>query len=374
MSNPQPNFRRGAKAAKDAAAQKSRFDKIGYFKLEDGEKIVLRFLTDADPHWVHSETGQIEYAFNDGIPPDNSGNWEAIGGWITCDQHSFVKTKGKPDGYTGNWPASMGANCRKDEAFAGMYPDCFICDFMKKSDGKPYSRTPRVNAYAVVREEVMEGGRLVGYKTKVEEKERTDKEGKPTGEKYLEPVLLHVQMADKNFFSNLRGYAAHYGTILDRDFVVTRSGSGMNDTSYQFVPCDPVPNPNEETVKDFPHFDLRNPAVAAKFGVGDYCEDTTRTSLVELVVDRASDDYYGRFFDTRVTATASNNGDGGGAPAEQQEKPSTEADPERMAALKDRLKAHPDGPEEAPAAAPAPEAPAPEPQPVAAAPASDFDS
>lgn len=373
----QPSFRRGGKAAKEAAAQKSRFDKIDYFKLEDGESIILRFLTDVDPHWVHADTGQVVYRYDDGVPPDNSGKWIETGGWITCDQHSFVPTKPAPAGYTGNWPKSMGANCRRDPAFNEVYSDCFICDHMKKSDGKPFSRTARVNAYAFVREEIYDNGRLSGYKTKLVERQRTDKDGNPTGDKYMDPVIQHVQMADRNFFANLRGYGDHYGTILDRDFKITRSGSGMNDTSYTFIPCDPVPNPTEETRDQFPNLDLRNPAVAEKFGVGDYCPEdkVSRTTLAELVADRASDEYYGRFFDTRVTVDTKGGGDsGGGAPIEQQEKPSTDVDPERMATLRDRLKAHPEGGSapEAPSAPEQAQAPEQAPQPVAAA--TDFDS
>lgn len=96
----------------------------------------------------------------------------------------------------------------------------------------------------------------------------------------------------------------------------------MRDTTYEIVPMDPTPG-----------WDLRDPATAAQYPI--------EKSLEELIVYRTSDDYYGRFFDTRVKYVPEQRGAKGvaaqapaqTAPVAQQARPNTEVDESRVPGL-----------------------------------------
>ena len=294
-----PDFRAGIDEAEEAS-KRVGFAKTHFFGLKDGESAVLRFLTE---------------------PTE----------WLTADQHSFVPTKPKPDGYTGSWPASMSATCRRDKALRSRFPDCFICDHVrktiKKKDGttevkssKPQARTWAV---ALLRETITENGRTVGIRTLMREEAKLDAEGKPTDVIEEVPAIVVVNMAWEGFFAPISGYYRQWGTILNRDVKVTRRGADL-DTKYTHIPLDPTPD-----------FDIADPEWAAFFG-------PMIPNLKKMMFDRATDDYYARYFDTRVVWTPkASGGEAGatadGAPVSEQDKPSGDATADKMASMRDRL-------------------------------------
>ena len=241
-----PAFRTGAEAAK-AAVKSGNFARTEFFNLKDNETAILRFLTDADS-------------------------------WITVDQHQVVPTKGKPPDYPkdARWPEKMGSVCRKDPAFS--YGECYICDHLV--DGKKVKKpAARQWALACLREEVVENGQIVGYRDKTRKVTIPEKDGKPERE-VEEKAIVVVNMAYKNFFSILEGFAGRYRTVLDRDYWIKRSGDDQS-TTYQVVPIDPI-----QTEKGI--FDLREPEFMARY--------ETDLNLGEVISERADDQFYAKFF------------------------------------------------------------------------------
>lgn len=293
-----PNFRKGAEEARKAS-KSGAFARTEFFHLEDGESTILRFITD------HEE-------------------------WITVDQHQMVPTKGKPEGHDGNWPEKMGAVCRKDEAFD--YGECFICDFVV--DGKKVRKpTARSWALACVREEVKEEGRIVGYRDKIREVTRKDKDGKE--ETVKEKAVVVVNMAWKNFFSIMKGFAEFYGTVLDRDYHIKRDGDDQG-TTYQIVPMDPIVIDDKGT-----KFDLRDPQFATRYS--DTEKGGSDIDLEAVVGERADDEFYARFFDTRYKVSVSKEGDKVEATGATPEvpKPDVDVDDEdKLAALAQRVQSY----------------------------------
>lgn len=299
-----PSFRRGGDAAEEAAKSGGNFSRDTFFALEDGEGVYVRFVTDE---------------------PD----------WISVDQYSFLPTKPAPAGWKGNWPKHMSAVSRSDEAFTGMFADDYAKEFMRDREGKPFKPSSRTWAYVCLREEVKEDGRIVGFRDKTREISY-EKDGKTVTE-VVKDIRI-VNLGWKNFFAPIKGYAKHYGTLLDRDIYIKRKGSGQNDTTYETVPMDPTPS-----------WDLRNPEVAAQY--------KPERPLEEVVTERASDDYYRRFFDHRFTVEIDDKGgeraaEAPGAPVAQQTRPATDVDQSRVASLADRVMNY-----AAPATAPAEAAP-----------------
>lgn len=290
------SFRKGAEAAKEAASKSggSAFARTHFFGIKDGERAVVRLLTD----------------YND---------------WLVVSQHSMVPTRPAPADFTGNWPASNTAVCRKDVAFTGVYADCFVCDHVQIK-GKPAKAVQRSWALAVLREEVTEGGRLVGYRDQVR-KVAEMRDGKPTGVEIEEKAIVVINMAYNNFFNALEGYSSIYGTVLDRDYLIKRTGGGL-DTQYQIVPLDPI------TLADGRRFDLREPDLMARY--------QPLPDLEAIVTERSSDDYYARFFDVRLPQPTSQSA-GTSNPAvaaAQAEVISHDVDADQLAALAQRVKGY----------------------------------
>ena len=263
-------------------------------------------------------------------------------------------------GHFVKWPEKMGSVCRKDVAFDYKGPDgkpeCFVCD--RIVDGKKVKKPSARNwALACLREEVRENGQVVGFRDMTREVKIT-RDGKE--ETITEKKIVVVNMGYKNFFSILQGFAGRYGTLLDRDYYIKREGSDT-DTIYVIVPNDPI-------VIDGEVFDLRE----KKF-MDRYKHDL---NLEEIISERASDEFYAKFFDTRYTVVEEKDGDkhvgykvvpvdGAEAQAAAEANPAPAAesgvDPERMKSLADRVKKYGgDSPAETPAEAPAAEQ-APEP-------------
>lgn len=291
-------FRRGAQEAQEASKAGAQFARTHYFQIDDGKSEILRLLTDHDA-------------------------------WIVVDQHQNVPTRSKPSDYPDDskWPDKMPAVCRKDKAFEGMYADCFICEHVVGTNGvkRPGARTW---ALAVLREEVRENGQVVGYRDKTREVAVMGEDGKPTKETKTEKAIVVVNMGYKNFFAALAGFGAHYHTVLDRDYLVKRSGTGT-DTTYNIIPMDPI------AMADGGVFDVRRPEVMARYG--------DLPDLGEIVTERSSDEYYARFFDTRVAqpATKQNDSDKStGTPASPPTSAASEPGREALEAMALRVKGY----------------------------------
>lgn len=311
------NFRKGGDVAAEAAKKASAsFARTQWFGLKDKESCIVRFLTDADA-------------------------------WITVDQHQQVPTKGKPEKHEGNWPERMGCICRRDQAFTGVFNDCYVCDHVIGHDSKVKKAGPRTWALACIREEVIEDGKSVGLRDKTREVTRKKPGGKDDEtETIIEKDIVVVAMGWKNFWATLQGFAGHYGTVCDRDYKITRSGA-TTDTTYSIIPLDPITDGNGNKL-----------VVASEWGKryeSDY-------DLGEIITQQASDEYFARFFDPRYTVT----GEGadrkvvatGAAP---EPKAENDVDEARLADLASRVRGYAGGdaapPAETPAAPPA-EAPA----------------
>lgn len=310
------DLRRGTEEAA-SASKFAAFQRTQFFSLDDGESAIIRLITDANPVEIGGTL---------------------VGGWITVDQHQMIPTKGAPADYKGtSWPEKMGAVCRNDKAFRSTYGDCYICAHMV--DGtkikKPSGRTW---AWACVREEVREDGKLLGYRDKTREVTRK-KEGSDEQETIIEKDVVVVNLGWKNFFSILDGYADAYETVLDRDFKVKRKGNST-DTTYSVIPFDPIPG-----------HDLRDPEVLKKYGF-DSLQDAD-AKLVEVIAERASDDFYARFFDRTKTVTKDDKVVESGETPESI-KQDNDVDEQRLAALRDRVKSAAGGGEAPQQQAPAP--------------------
>jgi hypothetical protein len=299
-----PNFntRRGGEAA--ASTANASFSRTEFFSIDDGETAHLRFLTD--------------------YTPTETSDGGLIGGWLTLKQHQNVPTRGKPNGWKGeNWPSHMAAPCRYDEPWQGVYDDCYICDQIKprlEGSSTPLKNpSPRTWALAVLREEVREGKKIVGYrdktrKVKIDEKEVT------------EPAIIVLNMGWKNFFANIDGFGSHYTTVLDRDYAIIRRGSGL-ETVYTVIPCDPC------------GIDLRNDDEMAKYlpeaaEVGGPAAADGR--LVKILLDRTSDKFYNTFFVDGAAIDTDSDDTVTETPADAPKAPSGDAPPE-LANLVSRL-------------------------------------
>lgn len=308
MSQPiKPSFRKGADEAREASKGGGSFARSHFFALDGDPKskdntAILRFLTE----------------------------FQGDEAWIVVQQHQNVPTRPKPSDYPkdARWPEKMSAVCRKDVAFDGMYSDCFICDNIVGTNNVRKA-SARVWALACLREEVVENGQVVGYRDATREIAVTNDKGEATGETRTEKAIVIVNMGFKNFFSILEGFGGHYKTVLDRDYFIKRVGTDT-DTQYQIVPLDPIVDADGKV------FDVRRPEIAERYG-----EAGSYAALEAIVVERAADEFYARFFDTRVAQPATQGGtkSEGGEAAEEAAKPGHDVVSEdRLARLASRVK------------------------------------
>lgn len=308
----------------------SKFARVNYFKLADKEQGVFRFITDS---------------------PD----------WIFVKQHPSVPTKNKPSDWPdkAKWPEGMPAVCRHDQAFVGMYSDCYVCDtpvMNPRDTTKPLKPALRVWALAVEREAVMgdgtdamggadKKGKLLGYRDATEEVEVKD--GDST-KKVKQKKIVIVNMGMKNFFGALQGIFGIYGTVCDRDYAIKRSGEGL-DTDYTIVPLD-------KTVGHEPGSESWDRLLKAV--------EEQSIDLEAIVAEKASDDYFARFFDpSKTSAPMKGKEEGGSAAAATTSTPPPSdngggvVDDDRLRAMRERVRGG--ASTEAPASeAAAPEAPA----------------
>lgn len=348
-----PNFGKGGQAAREEAGKKQfgSFKKVEYLTLKDGESIIVRLIDDSD-------------------------------GWPYVYQHSFIPTKGAPPDWQKDvkdedkkkWPTAMGAVCRKQKnpengelVFPEYDGECFICDHMENPKNKRGKYYPAVKlwARALVREEVRgtqaavdkglcpasKIGKIIGFRDKMVEEQETDDDGKVTSTKKV-PKVIVINQSSKNFFGGIQAVWDTYGTVLDRDFRITRRGEGL-ETEYDIVAMDPmdykkpVLDAEGEETGDFEvvRWSLEDPEIKALY--------EGSVDLEEIISEQASDQRFDTFFDNRpghehpVTKKDSKDSDKrdeakadreSGVGTKAAAKPAEEdADPEDVAAMRDRL-------------------------------------
>ena len=300
------SFSRGVSAAETSSKPKSYGPRLEFFNLKDGESVGLRFLTDGHD-------------------------------WITVNMHQSVPTQNPPANYTGSWPQSMPAVCRNDRAFRdnNIYDNCYICDNsdnLKDAWGNTPKPKARIWALAVVRDRVLGDGseerggpdmlnKPIGFTDAMREVEIYGPDGAPTGETRLEPRIVVVNQALRTFFQNIWAMYQEIGTVLDRDYIVRRTGAST-DTSYTFIPqAESKLKPGTE-------------------GWARYDQALTdqKISLENIVGSRANDDYYGRFFDPYlVKVSAPVSGTTTPAPVAT---PGNDVDADKLASIRDRMKGY----------------------------------
>lgn len=294
------NFRRGTEQAEEASKSQggSKFARLEYFtiKEEKDPSRIVRFLTDANE-------------------------------WITTTMHPSMPTRPAPAGYQGKWPQSMGAVCRMD-ADKGQrtfpeHADCFHC-LTLQSDGKPRRKNERTWAIGILRQQNADGT----FSDVMKDVELKKEDG--TVESKTMPFYVVFCQAWSNFWSTLDDHFKMRGTILDRDWKITRKGFTMNDTDYGIVPFDPV------------HVDLGD-------GKGSRVLDFRDADILkfypdipdlgEFVAHQASDEYYDRFFDTRRPQPSFGKEESAAASGPQTSvaTPATEPAPASVQAIADRL-------------------------------------
>lgn len=273
----------GQQAREEVKKSLPSFNRVKYLSLEDGESVVLRLIDDS---------------------PE----------WIFIHQHGFVPTKGAPKDWKSesgkSWPATMNAVCRKaknqgDLVFPEHGGKCFICDSMtgnkRSKDGK-YRPSIKLWARAIVRDEIKgtqamveagmiephEVGQTVGFQDHEIEVQDTDKDGKPVGDPKKQPEIVVINMGMKNFFGALQASYDAYGTVLDRDYRITRRGKEL-DTEYDIVPMDPIHEKDESSGR-MVKFTLQKDEVRERY--------EKLLNLEEVITEQASDRHYATFFDT----------------------------------------------------------------------------
>jgi hypothetical protein len=169
---------------------------------------------------------------------------------------------------------------------------CFLCDIAVGRDGKPLKAQPRPWALACIREEVLENGQIVGY---VDATRDVTRKIDGRDEKSVEKAFVMVSMAYRNCFTPLLGMWKRYGSSTDRDYLIERKGEGLNDTSYNIIPLDPL------EMEDGRH--LRPQGARCRGPVPD------RPRHRSQIDQRMTEDFYNKFFDTRVTYVPDDNTD-----------------------------------------------------------------
>lgn len=312
-----PMFRTGSDEA-EKAAERTSFARTKFLSIEDNHHAIVRMLTD------HNKM-------------------------ITVAQHNNSPTRPAPQSAQGKWPQSMTGVCRNDPAFQGMYDGCYLCDkFVETGDKRAYKPGQRSWALGVAREKLVIDGKTVGMKDVMIEVELD-------GVKSLIPQILVVNFAWGNFWNGFAALQQMNGTWCDRDLHITRKGTEL-ETAYAIAGYDPV-HVDGLGKSSAPVFDTREMSQ-----VGKYIEalglkpsdfqtpaDAFLTALGTVVGERASDDYYARFFDVTKEVPADRHAAAGGPP--QHDKPQgNEPTAEELQALAARVSGY--TPQAAPAAMP----------------------
>lgn len=154
---------------------------------------------------------------------------------VPCEVYEFIPCK---DGKMRDFivPSSVGIEGPDIVEESGI----LVPQFNNKNNlVKPRKRSVTFGIAAVreERSEIVDGRRTLTYHDKYE-KYSYEKDGKTIeGERQVFGLL---KQSNSNFWSTVAGYWSRYGTITDRDYVITRKGNGV-DTNYTIIPCDPIP-------------------------------------------------------------------------------------------------------------------------------------
>ncbi len=277
----------GAEHAQEAMKSGSFEKEIEFLKLDGSpagaaqgkNQALLRFVTDSVRRRPEEPMSKYNLA------------------WLTIQGH-YAPTKPKPpyarEGAT--WPAKMGGGCRRDPVFKNKYNDtCFVCD----QGSKP---SKRMWALAVERKEIRnDQGGILGYMDKTREIFDTDEKGdlivlSQNGDKKeyqmkTVPAWTVLSMGWKNFFQPLAGQAAYYNSLLDGDWLITRTGTDNNDTNYSPIRVaeQHMPEGNPYGFPGGTKYDLALPGLMEKV----YPD---MPDLRTILAERVSDDYFGRFW------------------------------------------------------------------------------
>lgn len=263
-----PTYTTGAAAAEAVndelkKERGSRF-RVSQLFIKDGEKHVLHFVTD-------------------------------LGGLLSFDAHQFVPTKPKPDEYKGSkWPDKMWgicprsrefrvyANGKPTDEFEEGYGTCYIHDHFAGVKDPKYGKDISWPTYltwgiAVVRKPVEDAvtRKVTGFADELVEY-RDEK-----GDSHQVPRLVLIAQRIDRFWAPLQASGYVTGTICDQDYLVSRKENDYNIAS----------------VVATPHLRPGQPAWKAY-------EDTLKLlgfDLAEFLVERASEDYYARWFDPSKT-------------------------------------------------------------------------
>lgn len=277
----------GAEVAAEASAGGAFAKEIEFLSLDGSpagkaqgkDKILLRFVT------------------NMIAPPPGTATKFNLG-WLTVQGH-YAPTKPKPEyareGAT--WPSKMGCGCRKDKIFKVKYNDsCPVC----AQGSKPSNRTW---ALAIEREEVRDDntGQVLGYQDKTREIMDTDEngefivtgvkqDGKKEYQKKIVPAYIVCSMGWRNFYQPLQAAAQYHQGLLNAEWLITRTGTDNNDTTYF-----PIQVGAGQMIPEG-YMGLS----ARPFDLADQEVITTLypdlPDLRKTLVERVSQDYLGRFF------------------------------------------------------------------------------
>ena len=213
---------------------------LNYFGWKDGDRKIIRFLTDEV---------------------------------ITCDWYDFVVTRdGKNAGSFPN-PLQVGY----EEDFVRKYGG------LTKKDNQlvPAVAHERTVGVAVLREErpvTRDGQSRTEVTDAIQELEIS-------GTKYDSHFFGVVGQSYRNFWATVVGYFSRYGTICDRDYEITRVGTGT-DTQYTIIPCDPIDGlrTTEEVQKHYGYGVTRSPEDKDRFL---YCP----TTLASWIKEQGAEEY-----------------------------------------------------------------------------------
>ena len=249
-----PEYSKGMESAE--AAAKSAGGRADWFSLKSGDKTYVRPITDRDDI-------------------------------IAIDVHMGVRPPAPKNAKTEKWPSQMSAVCQNASAFrihvdgvpTEQYEEgfghCYIHEHMQDVMGK-YKKSvaiPTSQAWGLfaLREPIMDGGRLKGFRDVTEEYK--DKEGNT----HRIPKIVVASQSYTNFWAAFKAAAHMTGTICDRDFSVER------------VDNDYVISAGRETPDLHPGTDAWKVYTDAL--------ELKDLSVEKVIADQSSPEYYGRFFD-----------------------------------------------------------------------------
>lgn len=119
--------------------------------------------------------------------------------------------------------------------------DCPICKmtYVDEKTGKTKNFWPSTQSLGLVvdREPVLDRGRMVFVRDKIREESITIKKNGEEKTYTDVPEIGMIKQSIGNFWNDLAAYYARYGTIVDRDYEITRRGS-KTDTKYTIVPVE----------------------------------------------------------------------------------------------------------------------------------------